>query len=180
MTTRELLIGCGISRAKRLALTGTPQDWTALTTLDHYAECEPDVIWNLEKLPYPFDDESFDEIHAYCVLEHTGAQGDWKFFFDQWSEFWRIMRPNGLFYFIAPRFDSPWAWGDPSHKRIIGREQITYLNQAEYERQLPAATMTDFRWYYKRNFALIHYDEKVLPGFGAYVLQKQDVGEVLK
>ena len=29
----------------------------------------------------PFGDDAFDEIHAYEVLEHTGRQGDWRFFF---------------------------------------------------------------------------------------------------
>ena len=53
--------------------------WTDLVTLDVNADHSPDVVHDLESVPLPFADETFDEIHAYEVLEHTGAQGDHVF-----------------------------------------------------------------------------------------------------
>src|ERR1700726_3329700 len=75
----ELLIGCGRSRAKVLSLNGV--EWKELVTLDSDPSCKPDVVHDLEVMPYPFEDERFDECNAYDVLEHMGRQGDWQFFF---------------------------------------------------------------------------------------------------
>ena len=77
---RELLIGCG-SRRDKIIHAGGFERWGSLTTLDFMERNKPDVLWDLETLPYPFPADEFDEIHAYEVLEHIGDQGDWKTFF---------------------------------------------------------------------------------------------------
>ena len=88
----ELLIGAGNNRDKKITFKDIPSEWSGeLVTLDIDPECNPDIIHDLNDLPMPFDDDMFDEIHAYEVLEHTGRQGDWLFFFNQFSEFWRIL-----------------------------------------------------------------------------------------
>jgi len=155
----ELLIGCGNSRDKRIHGREDTPKWHNLITLDISEDCRPDVVHDLEELPYPFGDNTFDEIHAYEVLEHTGTQGDWRFFFDQFAELHRILKPNGMLIGTAPRWDSMWAWGDPSHKRVISRATLTFLNQAEYEKQIGKTSMTDFRDYWKQDFQLVWYDE---------------------
>ena len=152
----ELLIGCGHSRAKRLGVSGR-EGWTRLVTLDSNPECGADIVHDLDVLPYPFADDMFDEIHGYHVLEHCGRQGDWKFFFGQWSEFWRMVKPGGLFFGIVPHFSSPWAWGDPSHTRVITLESFTFLDQDSYA-DCGKNTMTDFRPYYKANWKLLHQE----------------------
>lgn len=151
----ELLLGCGRSREKKVSLPGR-ENWSDLVTLDRFMECEPDIFYDLEQLPYPFKSNTFDEIHAYCVLEHTGTQGNWRFFFDQFTEFWRISKPGATFHALVPRFDSPWAWGDPSHSRIISLETITFLSQVMYVRNNENnSPMSDFRWYYKADWELV-------------------------
>lgn len=149
----QLLLGAGNSRQKRMNITGgNPEFDKDLITLDIDSNTGCDVVWDLEMFPYPFDDDMFDEIHAYEVLEHTGAQGDWKFFFDQFSELHRILRPDGLLFVQCPAHDSVWAWGDPSHKRIISQASLTFLCQAEYEKQVGKTAMSDFRFYWKKDF----------------------------
>jgi SAM-dependent methyltransferase len=150
----ELLLGCGASRAKKLSLGGR-FEWAALTTLDYNADHKPDVVWDLNDTELPFEDDTFDEIHAYEVLEHVGRQGDWKFFFAQWSDFWRILKPDGLFFGTCPAATSPWAWGDPSHTRIIGPECLIFLNQPAYA-QVGTTPMSDFRFVYRADFDVIH------------------------
>jgi SAM-dependent methyltransferase len=151
---RELLLGCGSNRAKQIIYRGR-SEWDALTTLDHNDDHKPDVVWDLNELPLPFEDEAFDEIHAYEVLEHLGTQGDWRFFFNQWSDFWRILKPGGVFVGTCPSFDSPWAWGDPSHTRVISPESLIFLCQPAYE-QVGKTPMSDFRFVYRADFDLIH------------------------
>lgn len=151
--SRQLLLGCGNSRRRVLAPDGNPE-WGDLVTLDMDPHCGADVLHNLEELPYPFGDNEFDEIHAYEVLEHTGQQGDFRFFFAQFHELWRMLKPGGFLCITCPKWDSPWAWGDPSHKRIIGAEALTFLDQSEYERQVGQTAMTDFRWVWEGDLRL--------------------------
>lgn len=156
---RELLIGCGSNRAKKLCVGGA-SEWASLTTLDNNPDHGPDVVHDLHEIPLPFEDESFDEIHAYEVLEHVGRQGDWRFFFDQFADFWRILKPGGYVIGTVPLPTSVWAWGDPSHTRVIPKESFTFLSQAEYDRQVGVTAMSDFRFYYKADFKPVHLLER--------------------
>ena len=150
---RELLCGSGARKNKQMCLP--PHiEWEGLVTLDLNPDCKPDLIWDLEKLPYPFQTESFDEIHAYEVLEHIGDQGDWRTFFAQFTEFHRILKPNGLFFATVPMWNGLWAWSDPSHRRVISEGTLVFLSQAEYERQVGTTAMTDFRHWYKGDFEI--------------------------
>lgn len=151
---KELLIGCGAKRDKRVSLPGR-EAWEELITLDVNDAHKPDVLWDLEQLPYPFDSNSMDEIHAYEVLEHIGAQGEYGKFFAQFSELWRILKPGGHLMATVPMFNSPWAWGDPSHKRIITVGTLAFLSQAEYARQVGVTPMSDFRFAYKADFKTV-------------------------
>jgi SAM-dependent methyltransferase len=155
----ELLVGAGASRIKKIATPDNP-DWKELVTLDMDDRHKPDVLHDLTKLPLPFRDDTFDEIHAYEVLEHTGQQGDWRFFLDQWAEFWRIMKPNGWFCGTSPMPNSPWAWGDPGHTRIISKESFIFLNQPQYKVQVGVTPMTDYRFCFKADFEPVHIEEK--------------------
>lgn len=150
----ELLLGCGRDRGKRMWRDGKSQ-WENLVSLDHDAAHQPDVVHDLERLPLPFTDDRFDEIHAYEVLEHTGQQGDWRFFFDQWADFWRILKAGGLFFATTPGLQSPWLWGDPSHKRAVPVECLGFLSQEAYRRHVGSSTMSDFRFYYRADFEIV-------------------------
>lgn len=154
----ELLIGCGNDRRKKVTFDAIPKEWCRLITLDNNPSCDPHVLHDLNNIPYPFGDDVFDEIHAYEVLEHCGTQGDWRFFFNQFSEFHRILKPGGYFIGTCPMWDSPWAWGDPGHTRIISLENLTFLSQEEYEKQVGVNAMTDYREFYEADFELVTYE----------------------
>lgn len=148
----ELLIGAGSRHEKRLAYDQAHVSWSSLTTLDINQDHNPDVVWDLEKFPYPFPDDNFDEIHAYEVMEHLGRQGDWRFFFKQWNELWRILKPNGLFFGTSPDYRSKWAWGDPGHTRVLQPETMVFLSQMQYQVQVGQTPMTDYRFVYHGDF----------------------------
>lgn len=159
MSYRELLVGCGNSRVKHVRGSWGPETFQNLTTLDVDPGVKPDVVHDLNVFPYPFDGGSFDEIHAYDVIEHTGTQGDWRFFFDQFHEFWRILKPGGFFVAKVPMWNSPWAWGDPGHTRVIPKESLVFLNRDEYK-QLGETAMTDYRQWWKGDFEPYAYTEQ--------------------
>jgi len=149
----QLLIGAGSNHTKKLHFGN--EAWDDLTTLDINEAHNPDVVHDLEDLDYPFKNNSFDEIHAYEVLEHIGSQGDYEFFFAQFSELWRILKPEGKLIGTCPSRKSVWAWGDPSHKRIIQPEQFIFLDQTEYK-QVGITAMSDFRYLYQADFRRLH------------------------
>jgi SAM-dependent methyltransferase len=159
---RELLIGCGNRAKKQIKFQQVPQEFQNVTRLDIDPDCKPDVLHDLNVLPYPFEDNTFDEIHAIDILEHTGQQGDWRFFFAQFQEFWRIMKPGGYFVGACPMWDSPWAWSDPGHSRIISTHSLIFLDQDGYS-QVGSTPMTDYRHVYKGNFRTMVTTEDV-PG----------------
>lgn len=143
MTT--LLLGAGNSRKKKIVHELTPdKEFKDLVTLDIDGDSSPDIIHDLDELPYPLRDSHFDEIHAYEVLEHCGTQGDVKFFFDQFNEFHRILKPGGLFCGSVPHYQSIWAFGDPGHRRVLPPTVFNYLVEAFYD-QLGKTPCADYR-----------------------------------
>lgn len=149
----ELLLGCG-ARREKLLWANDKREWNGLVTLDMNPDHKPDVVHDLtDRLP--FDDNSADEMHAYEVLEHMGQQGDWRFFLTQFEDFWRVLKPGGLFFATTPDPTSPWAFGDPGHTRLIPREALTFLDQSEYERQVGVTPMTDYRRWYKGDLRVV-------------------------
>lgn len=153
----ELLIGCGNSRIKKHWLDNP--EWDGLVTIDHDPNCGADVTHDLDETPWPFDDDTFDECHAYEVLEHLGRQGDWRSFFRHFAEIYRILKPGGHLIATCPSWQSQWAWADPSHTRVIAPGSLVFLSQKQYAEQVGRTPMTDFRHTWKGDFETIASDD---------------------
>lgn len=169
---RELLIGAGHSREKRiepyhfavdkLAPEG-PRAWRGvLDTLDMNFRCDPTIVWDLARVPWCRSDigthpdvlpaEFYDEIHAYEVLEHFGRLGDYHAFFETFAEIWRLLKPGGFFCATVPSRYSEWLWGDPGHTRAILPASLVFLNQPQYAAQRGVTSMSDYRNVYRADF----------------------------
>jgi SAM-dependent methyltransferase len=135
------------------------KEFENVTTLDNNVDHLPDVLWDLNEFPYPFEDNTFDEIHAYEVLEHIGTQGDYRHFFKEFEEYARILKPQGSFFGSTPLWNDMWAWGDPSHTRVINSGSLVFLDQSEYERQIGKTPMSDFRFCYKADLRVAFTEE---------------------
>lgn len=146
----ELLIGSGHDLKKKLAVKSR-LEWENLTTLDMNPDVNPDVIWEW-RIALPFDNKTFNEIHLYDVLEHVGKQGDFKTFFEQFGELWRILKPGGLLFIIVPNYTSMWACGDPGHTRCFSVGTFIFLDQEEYKKQQGVSPMSDYRHWWKKDF----------------------------
>ncbi len=71
---------------------------------------EVDVVWDLDDLPWPWEDNSFDQVVACAVLEHLRIN-----LFESIGECWRILRPGGELYVKLPYWKSDNAFVDPTH-----------------------------------------------------------------
>lgn len=73
-----------------------------------------DVIHDLNITPYPFEDNSVDEIHLYHVLEHLTDP------IDKLEDLHRILKPGGVIHIRVPHFSSMGAFTDITHIRPFG------------------------------------------------------------
>lgn len=153
---KELLMGCGSRTVKDMTLDENT-NFENVVRLDINSDHKPEVVHDLRIHPLPFKDNEFDEIHAYEVLEHLANQGDFQFFFKEFTEYARILKPGGRFFASVPATGSCWVWGDPSHKRVIQLETLVFLSQNEYKTQVGKTPMSDFRNIYKADFKLVAY-----------------------
>lgn len=82
-----------------------------------------DLVYDLDKIPWPFEDSSVDEILALDVLEHLAplgrAMGQYNIV-GVLTEVYRVLKPGGVLKARIPTTDGPGAWQDPTH--------ITYWN----------------------------------------------------
>lgn len=73
-----------------------------------------DIVHDLDSSPYPFKDNSVDEIHMYHVLEHLHEP------LKKMEEVHRILKTNGKLYLRVPHFSSMGAFSDITHIRPFG------------------------------------------------------------
>ena len=57
---RKLNLGCGFDKRE------------GFVNADNFPECSPDVRFDIERTPWPLEDDGFDHILMKHVLEHVG------------------------------------------------------------------------------------------------------------
>ena len=77
-------------------------------TVDINPRVEPDVVHDLENVPWPFDQNQFLEVICHHVFEHLFK------FTDVLNELHRICKPNGKIWIQVPHFSSRLAHS-PGH-----------------------------------------------------------------
>ena len=78
--------------------------------IDFNPRTQADVIHDLGVVPYPFDDDEFDEVFSHHVVEHVP---DVMAFI---SELHRITRHGGRIRLITPHYSNPDWPTDPTHR----------------------------------------------------------------
>src|SRR4030042_5017867 len=110
------------------------------------------IVHDLTTYPWPFEDNSIDEIHCSQYVEHiphdTGVKEALlesntfeefkKLYFEKskldgyikfFNELYRIMKPDSKAMIIVPYYTSIRAFGDPTHHRYVGDFSMYYLNR---------------------------------------------------
>jgi len=92
-----------------------------------------DIIHDLNQYPWPFEDNSVDEVYCAHYIEHiphdvhNGNKQDGLIQF--MNELYRILKKGGTTRIIAPYYKSERAFGDPTHTRYIGDMTFLYWNK---------------------------------------------------
>ena len=87
------------------------------TNVDKYDYFKADLVHDLETFPYPFKDNSVEEIIISHVLEHIGQSPE--IFLKIIKEFYRVCRHNSLIKIIVPHPRHDDFLSDPTHVRPI-------------------------------------------------------------
>jgi len=82
-----------------------------------------DIVADLEKFPWPFEDNSVDEIFCSHYIEHTPDLISFA------NELYRIMKVGTKAEIIAPYYSSIRAWQDPTHLRAISENTYLYFSK---------------------------------------------------
>ena len=90
-------------------------------SIDINNSLNPDIIWDLNKNPWPIDSNSIDSIIALNVLEHLNDT------VKTIEELHRITKPNGTIYILCPHFSSAGAFADPTHKSFFSNRTFDFF-----------------------------------------------------
>ena len=113
----KLNLGCGSKILK------------GFVNLDKFEYYKPDIVHDLEKFPYPFEENSVDEILLSHVLEHIGQ--DPETFNLIIKELYRICKNSSLIDIRVPHPRHDDFISDPTHVR-----PITILGLSLYDKEL--------------------------------------------
>lgn len=80
-----------------------------------------DVVHDIRVAPWPFPDDSFDEVLCYNVLEHVD---DLPAVMD---EVYRVTKVEGHIKVIVPYYNSYAVWNDPTHRRGFTYNTFRYF-----------------------------------------------------
>jgi ubiquinone/menaquinone biosynthesis C-methylase UbiE len=107
-------IGCG--RNKILGAIG----------IDRIALPGVDVVHDLNSFPYPFEDNSFDEIYATHVIEHLDS------IVRAMEEIYRLAKADAKVVIVTPHYSDYQSWNDPTHKWHLSSYSFRYFRE-DYE-----------------------------------------------
>ena len=124
----KLDFGCGPNKAE------------GFIGVDQYAMKGVDVVLDIGKDRWPWDDNSIQEARASHFLEHLQAQQRVHFF----NELYRVLKPGSKASIITPHWCSNRAYGDFTHQWPPVSEMLYYYISKEW--RATQAPHTDKQW----------------------------------
>lgn len=101
----KLNLGCGFDKR---------DDYV---NVDNFTECAPDLVVDLERVPWPFETDSVDAVLMKHVLEHLGRET--AVFFGVIKELYRVCKPGATIVVHVPHYLHLNFFSDPTHVRAI-------------------------------------------------------------
>lgn len=108
---RLLDVGCGIKKA------------SGAVGIDRNPASAADVLCDLDRFPYPFADNSFDELQAIHVIEHVSDV------IRTMEEFHRLVRAGGRVRLATPHYTDFSSFCDPTHRWHLNSFSFRYFGE---------------------------------------------------
>jgi SAM-dependent methyltransferase len=108
---RTLDVGCGI--LKHPGSIG----------IDRNPASRADVLCDLDHIPFPFADRSFDRIRVIHVIEHVADV------IRAMEEFHRLLRPGGRVLIVTPHYTDFSSFCDPTHRWHLNSYSFRYFGE---------------------------------------------------
>src|SRR5262245_38574856 len=93
---------------------GTDRSLPGAVTIDVNPGVSPDVVHDLNQVPWPFPDNSFDAIYCKEVIEHL------KDVIPIMEEMHRVGRAGAMLQITTPHFSCANSFTDPTHLHHLG------------------------------------------------------------
>ena len=108
-------IGCGLRKIDPKAVG-----------IDVSPDSAADVVWDLDRLPWPVPDAAFSRIHMSHIIEHVAD------IVATMKEVHRIARPGADVYVVTPHFSSHNSYTDPTHRHHLAAATFEYFTNREF------------------------------------------------
>jgi len=118
----KLNIGCGYKKIE------------GYIGVDIDPDARPDVLHDLTIFPWPFENDTVEEILLINILEHLCP--DPKEYLKVWKEIYRICKPNAEIKIEVTHWRNDNFYHDPTHVRPITPVGIAMMDQTRNQRDI--------------------------------------------
>ena len=109
--SRVLDVGCGVKK------------YPGAIGIDRIAGTAADALVDLDRFPYPFRDDSFEQVRAVHVIEHVSDV------IRTMEEFHRLLHNGGVVYIATPHYTDFSSFCDPTHRWHLNSYSFRYFGQ---------------------------------------------------
>lgn len=106
----------------KLNLGSGKTSYPGFTNIDKIKLPSVDIVWDLERTPLPFKNNSVDEIITEHTLEHI------QNFLPLMEDIYRICKAGALVKIAVPYFKYEGAFRDPTHVRFFTERSFDHFN----------------------------------------------------
>jgi SAM-dependent methyltransferase len=92
--------------------------------VDISPESRADIVHDLSKFPWPFEENTFTEVRADNIIEHLYHT------VETFEELHRICQPSARIHFTVPHFTSRYAVLDPTHRKSFSAHSFNLFTTA--------------------------------------------------
>ena len=143
--------------------SGKNQSIAGAVRVDINPGTSPDVLHDLNKIPWPLDDDAFDLIYCTDIIEHLTDV------VKTMEEIHRVARTGARVFITTPHFSCANAYTDPTHRHRLGFFSFDYFtgqNQWDFYTKVGFKKMkADLIFYPKLKNKLIRRIAQKFPAF---------------